>query len=158
MQSCTRREAKGLWPRLKKWFRCPLCSDCRSRRRTSARVRARRAKVGFGVLYGKVYEYTGTGRFKGCGILDHTSPPRRRRKDGNSSRPAHLRPFHLERECHYVEGFLFNVDGMAIASRAHFGPKKIVYRRINKVVANLDEAYERLKAYAAPINNISSRN
>jgi len=55
-----------------------------------------------------------------------------------------------------MEGYLFNVDGNGNRVAAlTFGPKKnVVVAGINKVVTNLDEAYERMKAYAAPLNNI----
>jgi len=55
-----------------------------------------------------------------------------------------------------MEGFIFNVDGNGNRVAAlSFGPKKnVIVAGMNKVVANLDEAYERLRTYASPLNNI----
>lgn len=53
-----------------------------------------------------------------------------------------------------LDGKLYNVDGNANRVAAlSFGPKKvIVVAGYNKIVANLDEAIERVKAIAAPAN------
>ena len=94
---------------------------------------------------------------KGAVILDHNNP------DLSAEEKAEMRRAELLCDVFIsgsnavtLDGFLFNVDasGNRVAALS-FGPKKtIVVAGINKVVANLAEAEERMKAYAAPINNI----
>lgn len=54
-----------------------------------------------------------------------------------------------------IDGRLVNTDGIGNRVAAMtFGPKKVVIVvGVNKIVKNLDEAEERIKLYAAPINN-----
>jgi L-lactate utilization protein LutB len=54
-----------------------------------------------------------------------------------------------------LDGCLLNVDGAGNRVAAMtFGPKKvIVVAGTNKICRNLDEAHERLKLYAGPLNN-----
>jgi hypothetical protein len=116
------------------------------------------AKVGFGGSFTvKSMNIQELAASRGAVILDHNKPGL-----GAEEKTKILRAqltcdlFISSANAVTMEGFLFNVDGNGNRVAAlSFGPKKnVVVAGINKVVANLDEAYERLKAYAAPINNI----
>ncbi|MEN6297177.1 MAG: lactate utilization protein [Rectinema sp.] len=116
------------------------------------------AKVGFGGSFTvKSMNIQELAASRGAVILDHNKPGL-----GAEEKTEILRAqltcdlFISSANAVTMEGFLFNVDGNGNRVAAlSFGPKKnVVVAGINKVVANLDEAYERLKAYAAPINNI----
>ncbi len=116
------------------------------------------AKVGFGGSFTvKSMNIQELAASRGAVILDHNKPGL-----GAEEKTEILRAqltcdlFISSANAITMEGFLFNVDGNGNRVAAlSFGPKKnVVVAGINKVVANLDEAYERLKAYAAPINNI----
>jgi len=94
---------------------------------------------------------------KGAIILDHNAPGLSP-EEKNEVRRAQLTAdvFISSSNAVTMEGYLFNVDanGNRVAALS-FGPRKtVVVAGMNKVVANLDEAYERLKAYAAPLNNM----
>ena len=116
------------------------------------------AKVGFGGSFTvKSMNIQELAASRGAVILDHNKPGL-----GAEEKTEILRAqltcdlFISSANAVTMEGFLFNVDGNGNRVAAlSFGPKKnVVVAGINKVVANLDEAYERLKVYAAPINNI----
>lgn len=116
------------------------------------------AKVGFGgsatIKSMNIQERAAS---KGAIVLDHNKPGL-----GSEEKMEILRAqltcdvFISSSNAVTMEGYLFNVDGNGNRVAAlSFGPKKnVVVAGINKVVRNLDEAYERMKAYAAPLNNI----
>lgn len=115
------------------------------------------AKVGFGgSMTIKSMNIAALAEQKGAIILDHNRP--------GLSAEEKMEILRAQLTCDVfissanavtLEGFLFNVDGNGNRVAAlSFGPRKnVVVAGINKVVKDLDEAYERLKAYAAPLNN-----
>jgi len=116
------------------------------------------AKVGFGGSFTvKAMNIQELAAQKGAIILDHNKPGL-----GPEEKAEILRAqltcdvFISGSNAVTMEGYLFNVDanGNRVAALS-FGPRKnVVVAGMNKVVVDLDEAYERMRAYAAPINNI----
>jgi L-lactate utilization protein LutC len=94
---------------------------------------------------------------KGAIILDHNAPgitPEQKTEILRAQLTCDV--FISSSNAITMDGILLNVDfnGNRVAALS-FGPKKnVVVAGLNKVVANLDEAYERLRAYASPLNNI----
>lgn len=116
------------------------------------------SKVGFGgSMTAKAMELAERARQKGAEILDHNAP--------GLSAEQKMEILRAQLTCDVfissanaitMDGCIFNVDGNGNRVAAlSFGPRKnIVVAGLNKIVANLDEAYERLRLYAAPLNNI----
>jgi len=116
------------------------------------------SKVGFGgSMTVKAMDLAEHARQKGAAILDHNAP--------GLSAEQKMEILRAQLTCDVfissanaitMDGCIFNVDGNGNRVAAlSFGPRKnIVVAGLNKVVANLDEAYERLRLYAAPLNNI----
>ena len=116
------------------------------------------AKVGFGGSYTiKSMNIQELAAKKGAIILDHNAPGLGAEKKMDILR-AQLTSdvFISSANAVTMDGMLLCVDGNGNRVAAmSFGPKKnVVVAGLNKSVANLDEAYERLKAYASPLNNI----
>ncbi len=116
------------------------------------------AKVGFGGSYTiKSMNIQELAAKKGAIILDHNAPGLGAEKKMDILR-AQLTSdvFISSANAVTMDGMLLCVDGNGNRVAAmSFGPKKnVVVAGLNKIVANLDEAYERLKAYASPLNNI----
>lgn len=116
------------------------------------------ANVGFGGSYTiKSMNIQDLAARKGAVILDHNAPGLLAEEKMNILR-AQLTSdvFISSANAVTMDGMLLCVDGNGNRVAAmSFGPKKnVVVAGINKIVANLDEAYERLKAYASPLNNI----
>ncbi len=116
------------------------------------------AKVGFGGSYTiRSMDIQELAAKKGAIILDHNAPGLGAEEKMNILR-AQLTSdvFISSANAVTMDGMLLCVDGNGNRVAAmSFGPKKnVVVAGVNKIVANLDEAYERLKAYASPLNNI----
>ncbi len=112
------------------------------------------AKVGFGGSFTvKSMNIQELAASRGAVILDHNKPGL-----GAEEKTEILRAqltcdlFISSANAITMEGFLFNVDGNGNRVAAlSFGPKKnVVVAGINKVVANLDEAYERRERSSSP--------
>ncbi len=116
------------------------------------------ARVGFGgSITVKSMNIQERAASKGAVILDHNKPglsPEEKMEILRAQLTCDV--FISSSNAVTMEGYLFNVDGNGNRVAAlTFGPKKnVVVAGINKVVTDLDEAYERMKAYAAPLNNI----
>ncbi len=116
------------------------------------------AKIGFGgSMTVKAMDIAERARQKGAIILDHNVPglsPEQKMEILRAQLTCDV--FISSANAITMDGFIFNVDGNGNRVAAlSFGPRKnVVVAGLNKVVANLDEAYERLRLYAAPLNNI----
>ncbi len=91
---------------------------------------------------------------KGCTVLDHNRAPSR--EEATAMRHEQLRCdlFLCSTNALTEKGQLVNVDGVGNRVGAMiFGPKKVVVvAGVNKIVPDLDAAFERIRTVAAPKN------
>lgn len=95
-------------------------------------------------------------REKGAEILDHGQPglsPQEKQDIRRKELVCDL--FLSSTNAVTIDGYLVNVDGVGNRVAAlSFGPKKvIVVVGINKLSSSIDAAFERIRSYAAPMNN-----
>lgn len=90
----------------------------------------------------------------GCRVLDHNRAPTREESTGMRHEQLHCDIFLSSTNALTEKGQLVNVDGVGNRVGAMvFGPKKVVVvAGINKVVSDLDAAFERIRTVAAPKN------
>lgn len=91
---------------------------------------------------------------KGCQVLDHNRAPSREEAIAMRHQQLHCDLFLCSTNALTEKGQLVNVDGVGnrVGAMA-FGPKKVaVVVGINKIVPDLDAAFERVRTVAAPKN------
>ncbi|MGE5652688.1 MAG: lactate utilization protein [Bacillota bacterium] len=91
---------------------------------------------------------------KGCRVLDHNRAPSRDESTAMRHEQLHCDLFLCSTNALTEKGQLVNVDGVGnrVGAMA-FGPKKVVVvAGMNKIVPDLDAAFERIRTVAAPKN------
>lgn len=95
-------------------------------------------------------------REKGADVLDHGQPDLSPEEQQDVRRRELVCDLFLSStNAITLDGFLVNVDGIGNRVAAlSFGPKKvIVVAGVNKICQDIDAAFERIRTYAAPMNN-----
>ncbi|MDR0469747.1 MAG: lactate utilization protein [Peptococcaceae bacterium] len=116
-----------------------------------------RASVGFGgSMTVRRLDVKGELEKKGCLLYDHNAEKDPVKAEEARRKQLSCDVFLTSSNAITMDGRLYNVDGRGNRVAAMiFGPGEvIVVAGVNKIVPDLDAAEERVKSYAAPMNNL----